>query len=110
MKKILNPYVGRWRILEMELWDQDFIALVGEGHITFDKQNHGVLQFGAVDCYLDCRIEKVGDRERIEFTFLGQDEGDEVAGRGWALLEGDKLHGRIYFHYGDESGLLAERS
>lgn len=95
MKKILNSYVGRWRILEMEQWDKDFIDLVGEGHITLDKSNAGELHFGAVDCDLDCRVEKVGDQERIEFTFLGQDEGDEVAGRGWAVLEGDRLRGSM---------------
>ena len=110
MKKIPNPYLRRWRILEMELWDKDFIDLVGEGHIIFDKKNRGELQFGAVECDLDCRVEKVGNEERIEFTFVGQDEGDEISGRGWAVLEGDRLRGRIYFHDGDESGFLAERS
>ena len=110
MKKIPNPYLGRWRILEMDQWDKDFIDLVGEGHITFDKKNRGGLRFGAVECDLDFRIEKVRDQERIEFSFVGQDEGEEVAGRGWALLEGDRLRGRIYFHLGDESGFLAERS
>jgi hypothetical protein len=110
MNKIPNPYLGRWRIREMDQWDKDFIDLVGEGHITIDKKNRGELRFGAVECDLDFRIEKVGDQERIEFSFVGQDEGEEVVGRGWALLEGDRLRGRIYFHLGDESGFLAERS
>ncbi len=61
MKKIPNPYLGRWRILEMEQWDKDFIDLIGEGHITFQKKNRGELHFGAVECDLDCRIEKVGE-------------------------------------------------
>jgi hypothetical protein len=33
---------------------------------------------------MDCRIEKVKDLEPIEFSFVDQDEGDEMAGRGWA--------------------------
>lgn len=111
MKKTPNPYLGRWRILEMEQWDKDFIDLTGEGHITFQQEYSGELQFGAVECDLDCRIEKVRDKERIAFSFVGEDEGDEVTGRGWAVLEsGDRLRGRIYFHYGDQSGFLAERS
>jgi hypothetical protein len=111
MKKNPNQYLGSWRILEMDQWDKDFIDLVGEGHITFDKKNRGELQFGAVECDLDFRIEKVGEQERIEFSFVGQDEGEEVVGRGWAVSEsGDRMRGRIYFHYGDESGFLAERS
>ena len=110
MTKTLNKFTGRWRILEMEMWDKDFIDLDGEGHITFDRKNGGELHFSAVDCSLDCRIEKVGDRERIEFSFVGEDEGEEVFGRGWAVLDGDKLRGRIYFHYGDQSGLVAAKS
>ncbi|MFC1835503.1 hypothetical protein ACFL2Q_12325, partial [Thermodesulfobacteriota bacterium] len=86
------------------------IGLTGEGHITFEKKNRGALHFGAVDCDLDYRIEKVGDQERIEFSFLGMDEGDEVSGRGWAALEDDRLRGRIYFHYGEESGFVAAKS
>ena len=110
MTKSTNRYIGRWRILEMEMWDKDFIDLVGEGHITFDRKDGGELQFGAVDCSLDYGIERAGKRERMEFSFVGEDEGDEVPGRGWAVLDGDKLRGRIYFHHGDQSGFVAEKS
>lgn len=110
MKRTTNKYLGRWRILEMDQWDQDFIDLSGEGHITFEKKNRGELHFRAVDCDLDCRIEKVGDQERIEFSFVGMDEGDEVSGRGWAVLDGDRLCGRIFFHDGEESGFVAAKS
>ncbi len=61
---------GKCRVLEMDQWDKDFIALTGEGHITFAKRNRGDLHFGAVDCDLDYRIEKVRDQERIEFSLL----------------------------------------
>ncbi len=98
------------RILELAQWDKDFIDLVGEGHITFDKNNRGELQFGAVECDMDCHTEKVGEHERIEFSFVGQDEGDEVSGRRWAMLDGDLLRGRIYFHDGEESGFVATKS
>jgi hypothetical protein len=30
-------FVGRWRIVEMELRDQEFVDLVPPGHITFDR-------------------------------------------------------------------------
>jgi hypothetical protein len=45
-------------------------------------------------------IEEYGDTERLEFSWEGFDEGDSVSGRGWAVLNGDKLTGRIYFHIG----------
>ncbi|MDQ7781611.1 MAG: hypothetical protein RDU20_01950 [Desulfomonilaceae bacterium] len=95
MKKSANKYLGKWRILEMEQWDREFIDLTGEGHIAFEKKTRGELHFGAVDCDLDCRIETVGEQERIEFSFVGVDEGEEVSGRGWAMLDGDRLCGRI---------------
>ena len=25
-----NPYLGKWRIIEMEMWDQDFIDMETE--------------------------------------------------------------------------------
>jgi hypothetical protein len=30
-------FVGRWRIVEMELWDQKFVDLESPGHITFNR-------------------------------------------------------------------------
>lgn len=105
-----DKYLGKWRILEMEQWDKDFIDLVVEGHLTFKRGNQGSLQFGAIDCDLDFRIEKFGDVEVIGFSFVGEDEGDTVWGRGWGLMEGQKLRGRIYFYQGDESGFIAEKS
>jgi hypothetical protein len=38
------------------------------------------------------------------------DEMDECSGRGWAVLEGDELHGMIVFHGGDESGFVARKA
>ena len=105
-----NKYIGKWRIEKMELWDQDFIDLVGQGHITLKRGNRGSFHFGAVDCELDCRIEKFGSAELIQFSFLGEDEGDPVCGRGWGVIGRDeKLMGRIYFHQGDDSAFLASR-
>jgi hypothetical protein len=38
------------------------------------------------------------------------DEMDPAQGRGWAVLKGDELHGRIFFHQGDDSGFVARRA
>jgi hypothetical protein len=45
-------FVGRWRITEMELWDQEFIDLESPGHITFERGGRGELHFGAVNVTL----------------------------------------------------------
>jgi hypothetical protein len=38
------------------------------------------------------------------------EEEDPWTGRGWAVLEGDELHGMIFFHQSDESGFVAKRA
>ena len=35
---------------------------------------------------------------------------DPVQGRGWAVLEGDRLNGMIFIHQGDESEFEATRA
>jgi hypothetical protein len=34
------------------------------------------------------------------------DEMDPRTGRGWAVLQGDELHGIVFFHQGDESAFV----
>ena len=91
----------------MELWDQGYVDMDSPGHITFKKGGMGQLHFGCVEAELDWRAE--ADTERVEFTFAGFDEGDEVSGRGWAEAQGNRLTGRIVFHQGDESGSVATK-
>jgi hypothetical protein len=104
-----NPYVGTWRIIEMEQWDQDFIDLVVPGYITFSEDHLGEFQFGAVHGDLDYRLASYQETERLEFSWEGEDEMDPVSGRGWAIIEDGQLQGRIYFHEGDDSGFVADK-
>lgn len=46
---IKDVYLGKWRITEMEQWDQDYIDLVVAGHLTISKDGMGSLEFGAVE-------------------------------------------------------------
>ena len=105
-----NPYLGKWRIIEMEMWDQDFIDLETEGHFTFDKDELGSFEFGVVQGRLDYSIEKINGLERLEFSWEGCDESDPVSGRGWVIIEGGLLTGKIYFHLGDSSWFKAKKS
>ena len=36
-----KAFVGRWRIVEMDVWDSDFLDLVEEAHLTFDGKSDG---------------------------------------------------------------------
>jgi hypothetical protein len=82
MKKDKGKYIGRWRIMEMEMWDQDYIDLLIPEYFSFDKDYLGYFQFGVVEGQIDYRIEKIGDVERLEFSWEGQSENDAALGRG----------------------------
>ena len=34
-----HPLADKWRIEEMELWDREFIDLLGPGYIAFDDES-----------------------------------------------------------------------
>ncbi len=57
---------------------------------------------------MDCRVETVDGRERVEFSWEGQDELDPASGRGWAVIENGELRGRIFIHLGDDSEFRAK--
>ena len=102
--------VDRWRITEMDNWDQEAVDLVQPGFIEFDDDGLGDFGFIAVRGELDCRDADRDGRPGVEFSWQGSDEGDDVSGRGWAALNPDgTLEGHIYFHLGDDSAFRAER-
>ena len=101
---------GRWRIIEMDLWDRDAIDLLGPAFIEITRNGTGEFRFIAVEGDLDCRSQEREGLPAVEFTWTGNDECDPASGRGWATLQPDgSLHGHIYFHLGDDSGFRAER-
>lgn len=105
-----NSYIGKWRITEMEEWDQDYVDMETEGYFEFSKNKTGYFHFGLVQGQIDYRIETVAGAEILNFTWEGQDENDECHGRGWAVIKNDSIEGRIYFHEGEDSGFKAERN
>jgi hypothetical protein len=46
---------GRWRIVEMELWDQDAIDLLGPAFIEIGSRREGTFPFIAVEGWMDVR-------------------------------------------------------
>ena len=98
-----NPLIGKWKIVEMEKWDQHFVDLEVPGHFTFKQGNVGEFQFGMVQGELDCCVQD----NRIEFSWTGSDDADEASGRGWVELVDGELRGRIFIHFGDNSAFRA---
>ena len=101
---------GRWRIEEMSGWDTDAIDLVEPGFIEFSTGGKGHFGFIAVRGWLDSRPVERDGRPAVEFTWEGVDEGDQVSGRGWAVLVDDEtIEGHLFFRLGDDSTFRAER-
>jgi hypothetical protein len=36
-----SPFTGRWRIVSMSAWDEEFIDEEEEGYFRFDEKNSG---------------------------------------------------------------------
>lgn len=96
--------VGKWRIVDADLWDRGYLDLMGPAHITFDDQGGGEVAFGCLNAGFDCEYSQ----RIIFFAWRAADEMDEVDGHGSAELEDN---GTVEFHYsnGDEAILKARK-
>ena len=107
--KLSSPLEGYWRITSMEMWDQTFVDAEVEGYIEFGPDGLGSFQFGCVSGDIDYRDGTREGSPSVEWSWDGNDEMDPASGRGWAVVKNDELHGRIFFHHGDDSGFEAKK-
>ena len=104
----MTRVIGRWQIVEMDLWDRDAIDLLGPAFIEIGADGVGAFRFIAVEGDIDGRHVERDGHPAVEFSWVGVDDNDDASGRGWALLEtDDSLVGHIYLHRGDDSGFRA---
>ena len=97
--------IGRWRIVEADLWDRDYLDLCGPAALTLTAQG-GEISFGAFEASLDVAYA----RDSIDFRWYGSDEGDQVQGDGTAeLLDDGTIEIEFSFYNGDEAVLKAKR-
>lgn len=69
--KPASPFVGRWRITHMYLWDQDFVDAEAEGHFTFAADSSGEFQFGYVSGGTAGRLTTRDGQPCVEWTWEG---------------------------------------
>jgi len=101
-----NPLVGKWRIVEADLWDTEYLDMLEPAFIEFKRNGHGEVRFGCVVGDLDCSYS-VGT---VDFNWQGHDEMDEERGDGLALLEDDgSLTVEFSFHNGDDANIKAKK-
>ena len=98
--------IGRWRIVEADIWDRDYLDLCGPATLTITCQGHGEIAFGALQAGLDIKYSHLS----VGFTWEGFDEMDEVSGDGSAELNDDgSIEIEFDCHNGDEAVLKAKR-
>ena len=104
-----KAFAGRWRIVEMDVWDNHVLELGEEAHLSFE---------GAPRRDRLCRRERLprcplrlaGRRGLRRFSWQGYDDTDPASGRGWVTLgTAGRLVGHIFIHQGDNSGFVCER-
>ena len=101
---------GHWRIIWMEMWDQDYVDLVAPGYIKIDRGGRGSFQFGVVTGgFLTDPVHTYFDSK-----WEGSSEGDEERGEIYGTFSEDEeqegnLCGTISFWSGDESEYKAVR-
>jgi hypothetical protein len=109
-KKRPNPFLGRWRIVSMSAWENDYLDEEEPAYIEFNDQGWGDFHFGYVHGNMDCRLGTRDGEPAVEWTWDGNDEMDPAQGSCWAKVNGDELHGMIFFHGGDDSEFTATRA
>ena len=98
--------VGRWRIVEADIWDQAYLDLCGPATLTITDHGRGEIAFGALQAGLDIEYS----RSSVGFRREGFDEMDEVSGDGSAELNDDgSIEIEFAYHNGDEAVLKAVR-
>ena len=96
----------RWRVHEMRLLDAGRIVSM-EVWDELDLLGPAFIEFVAVSGDIDYRVSTERDVVIVEWSWLGNDDGEETGGRGWAVRRGDNLVGHFYLHRGDDSAFVA---
>jgi len=96
--------VGRWRIVEADLWDAEYLDLVQPATLIIGSDGHGEIAFGALQAGLEISYATT----TAFFTWSGFDEMDEVTGDGSVeLLDDGSLEIEFNRHLRDEAVLKA---
>lgn len=100
-----STLTGKWKIIWMELWEQDFVDMDVPGHISMTEDGRGNFQFGLVSGAFDTG----GNKSAFDSDWSGNDEMDDAFGSIYGNIEEGELIGTISFHQGDESEYRAIR-
>jgi hypothetical protein len=98
--------IGRWRIVEADLWDHHYLDLVEPAYLRIGDDGWTEFAFGVVHATAELEYAKT----IVFFRWHGFDEGDEITGDGSAELQEDgSLEIELSFDNGDDATLTARR-
>lgn len=104
-----KQFKGKWKVTSTEQWDVD-----PDWYIEFDGKSSGAFKFAD---FMQASIDYTsGEDDRVDFMFSGNDEQEEIFGRGWAKIYGTNMEGHLYLHEGhlylhegDNTGFTAKK-
>jgi len=98
--------IGRWRIVEADLWERDHLDLCGPARLLIEANGHGEIAFGAMQAGLDLQYA----HSMVFFRWHGSEEMDDVSGDGDAeLLDDGTIEINFNYDGGDEAVLKARK-
>lgn len=98
--------IGRWRIVESDQWDRDYLDLADPAYIQIGDDGQVEFAFGVVTASGELEYS----RTIVFFRWAGSDEGDEISGDGSVELQDDgTAEIMLSFNNGDDAVLIAHR-
>ena len=98
--------IGRWRIVEADLWDRAYLDLAGPAYLEIADKGWAEFAFGAIEATAELEY----GRTIVFFRWTGFDEGDEISGDGSAELQDDgTIEVELSFDNGDDAILTGRR-
>ena len=103
---VTGELTGRWRIVEADLWDRDYLDLVEPAYLQIGNDGRAEFAFGAVNATAELEY---GHRIAF-FRWSGFDEGDQISGGGSIVPQDDgSIKIELSFDDGDDTVLTARR-
>ena len=98
--------IGRWRIVEADLWDRSHLDLVGPAYLQIGGDGWTEFAFGAAQAGGELEYAKT----TVFFRWQGFDEGDEITGDASAELQDDgTIEIELSYDNGDDATLIGRR-
>lgn len=103
-------FAGHWRIVEMELWGQDAIDLLGPAFVEIKTDGQGSLRFIAVQGWMDTRDVDRAATSSTRSVAAAEQRGRPTArwrsgsSSTWATTHGSERTRRRFVHIHDRCG------